>query len=63
MIGRNMIFKEIIWKIISKLSLLLLLIWSIAVLVSGQWWHDQEPYLVEIFKNHFQKQKNNGLES
>ena len=61
MIGRNMIFKEIIWKIISKLSLLLLLIWSIAVLVSGQWW--QEPYLVEIFKNHFQKQKNNGLES
>ena len=63
MMGRNMIFKEIIWKIIPKLSLLLLHIWSIAVLVSGQWWHDQEPYLVEIFKNHFQKQKNNGLES
>ena len=63
MMGCNMIFKEIIWKIIPKLSLLLLLIWSIAVLISGQWWHDQEPYLVEIFKNLFQKQKNNGLES
>ena len=49
MMGRNMIFKEIVWKIIPKLSLLLLLIWSIAFLVSDQWWHDQEPYLVEIW--------------
>ena len=57
MMGRNMIFKEIIWKIIPFTPSYL------EHCCSGQWWHDQEPYLVEIFKNHFQKQKNNGLES
>ena len=33
--GRDMSFKEVIWKIIPKFSLLPILIWRIAVLVSG----------------------------
>ena len=62
--GRDMSFKGVIWKIIPKLSLLPILIWRIAVLVSGgKTKFDAMSYLVDIFKNHMQKQKTNGLES
>ena len=62
--GRDMSFKGVIWKIIRKLSLLPILIWRIAVLVSGgKTKIDAMSYLVDIFKNHLQKQKTNGLES
>ena len=62
--GRDMSFKGVIWKIIPKLSLLPILIWRIAVLVSGgKTKIDAMSYLVDIFKNHLQKQKTNGLES
>ena len=62
--GRDMSFKGVIWKIIPKLSLLPILIWRIAVLVSGgKTKIDAMSYLVDIFKNHMQKQKTNGLES
>ena len=62
--GRDMSFKGVIWKIIPKLSLLPILIWRIAVLVSGgKTKIDAMSYLVDIFKNHLQMQKTNGLES
>ena len=61
---RDMSYKEVIWKIIPEFSLLPILIWRIAVLVSGgKTKIDTVSYLVDIFKNPLQKQKTNGLES
>ena len=63
-IGLDMSFKGVIWKIMPKLSLLPILIWRIAVLVSGgKTKIDAMSYLVDIFKKHLQQQKTNGLES